>query len=871
MSLHDALAGMRSIAQWFVWRLEWDGTEGKYNKTPCAHDGSAAKIDGSLPSNWARYESAANAVAMLNAQPQCADKTLQYALGFWMTADCGYWFFDLDKCVSAPYEMTTLAQQMVAAFPGALVEWSSSGRGVHVIGRGAVPPHRTKPPREIKLGLSPMEIEFYHQGRGIAFGLLGTATGSADTEHGAVVAQLVGHYFPARAEDEDGEWDKPRADWRGPADDDELIRRALNAKVSAEVAFGGKPGFADLWRGNCDHSSESDMALASHLSFWTGCDAPRIERLMRRSGLVRDKWDSHRTYLRELTIQNACNGCSAVYQEPERSTKALTEMYGLQQPPMPNVIEHAGPSATLVMPTANAQLVSPEMMAKIEALLDCVTGCGTVYDMHNVVIPAIREAAIPPALCERLVKAVNKKLDLDWDSKLAINKLRAMLCPPVVQGSAGLNESPLWVQKHCYVTNGDYFLDMENNAELTYQGFIANYGRLMPMKDNGSRENAAEWALHRWGMRTVHQVGYRPDKPVYFDWDGQEYANSYNPASVPEVASYTEAGIAGITAFQTMLFDMCGRRQAVFQNMLNWLAHNVQQPGVKIRWSPILKGTQGDGKSIVGNVLRSAMGMRNVGVTGNATLTASGGFTDWAVGYAVNVIEEIWLTGKERHRLYNTTKEFITNDLISINPKGKTKYNTFNTTNHCALSNHNDALPLDDDDRRWFVIFTPWANRDAMRAYCGLSPEQWKARTDAIDYAWKNCGGEFRAWFLGMSLVGFDKDGEAMQTPERMLMMTNAKDDSESVAMQVIADGALGISEQVISSLCLSQQLKIRGAMDNFDVPRGPALNYMLTRMGYSKLPKMVKWRGHPHTVWIRNGFSEDNDAVRLELERTGK
>ena len=49
----------------------------------------------------------------------------------------------------------------------------------------------------------------------------------------------------------DQDWtEEPRADWRGPTDDDELIRRALAAKPSAERAFGGKATFADLWNAN---------------------------------------------------------------------------------------------------------------------------------------------------------------------------------------------------------------------------------------------------------------------------------------------------------------------------------------------------------------------------------------------------------------------------------------------------------------------------------------------------------------------------------------------------------------------------------------------------------------------------------------------
>ena len=45
-------------------------------------------------------------------------------------------------------------------------------------------------------------------------------------------------------------------------------------------------------------ASAADMALFSHLAFWTGCNCERMNRLARMSGLVRAKWDEHKSYIR---------------------------------------------------------------------------------------------------------------------------------------------------------------------------------------------------------------------------------------------------------------------------------------------------------------------------------------------------------------------------------------------------------------------------------------------------------------------------------------------------------------------------------------------------------------------------------------------
>src|SRR5690606_35999815 len=103
--------------------------------------------------------------------------------------------------------------------------------------------------------------------------------------------------FPPR-DGESGEndaWtDGPVPQWRGPADDAELIARAMRSQ-SARALFGGAASFTDLWIGNADKlgqvfppqtpgqpydGSAADLALANHLAYWTGNDCERMARLI---------------------------------------------------------------------------------------------------------------------------------------------------------------------------------------------------------------------------------------------------------------------------------------------------------------------------------------------------------------------------------------------------------------------------------------------------------------------------------------------------------------------------------------------------------------------------------------------------------------
>lgn len=69
--------------------------------------------------------------------------------------------------------------------------------------------------------------------------------------------------------------------------DEQLIERAKNARNGER--------FRRLWAGDAsdygnDHS-RADLALCRILGFWCGGDCERVDRLFRRSGLMREKWD----------------------------------------------------------------------------------------------------------------------------------------------------------------------------------------------------------------------------------------------------------------------------------------------------------------------------------------------------------------------------------------------------------------------------------------------------------------------------------------------------------------------------------------------------------------------------------------------------
>lgn len=281
-------------------------------------------------------------------------------IGFVITEHDDLFFFDIDDALHDG-GWAELAKQFLAEFSGCYVETSLSGKGLHIIGRGVAPEHRCvyKTPE--------VNIDLYTSGRFCAL------TGVDAYGDPLFVAQesLLGvceRYFQPVVGDRSAEWtDGPCAEWSGPADDLDLIAKMLTSKPSAAAAFGGRATVQELWAGDTsayhDDSSAADAALCQHLAFWTGKDCERMDRLMRMSGLMRDKWD--RDDYRERTILRAVGLCQQVYSNAPK----------LPIPEPPPVAAEADRWRT------GSQILTPTLQ------VDYFKGCVYVTDQHRILVP----------------------------------------------------------------------------------------------------------------------------------------------------------------------------------------------------------------------------------------------------------------------------------------------------------------------------------------------------------------------------------------------------------------------------------------------------------------------------------------------------
>lgn len=365
--LPQALAAMGSYRQFIVYVAVPSKTRpGKTDKFPCDFR-TGRVVSAHDPACWTDAQTAIACAAHWGQS---------YGVGFVFTEADPFWFLDLDNCLLPDgSDWSPLAKALCGAFAGAAVEVSQSGRGLHIFGTGRPPLHGCK---NEALGM-----EFYHSGRFVA--LTGTsASGNAAADFSHLLPSLVTQYFPPDAAQqlEQGWTEEPCAEWRGPADDEELLRRALRSQSTA-AAFGGRASFADLWTGNVEalarcypdpvrayDASSADAALAQHLAFWAGKDCERIRRLMERSALARDKW-SREDYLPRTIL-------GAVGRQFEVLTdKAPEPVAGAPDGPLPSA------SSEPPRPTP----VQGSTFCNNDEQLTLFAGCVYVRDLHRVLVP----------------------------------------------------------------------------------------------------------------------------------------------------------------------------------------------------------------------------------------------------------------------------------------------------------------------------------------------------------------------------------------------------------------------------------------------------------------------------------------------------
>lgn len=140
--------------------------------------------------------------------------------------------------------------------------------------------------------------------------------------------------------------------------------------------------------------------------------------------------------------------------------------------------------------------------------------------------------------------------------------------------------------------------------------------------------------------------------------------------------------------------------------LLEYLAHNVKFPGHKIPWAPLIQSAEGIGKGVFKHVMQHAIGYTYTYFPNAKLLNDSGlKFNAWMDQKLFFIADEI--RTDEKRDMVEVLKPIISETQLEIQGKGTNQVQSDNPGNWLFFSNHKDAIPVNDNSRRFATFYSP--------------------------------------------------------------------------------------------------------------------------------------------------------------------
>jgi hypothetical protein len=356
------------------------------------------------------------------------------------------------------------------------------------------------------------------------------------------------------------------------------------------------------------------------------------------------------------------------------------------------------------------------------------------------------------------------------------------------------------------------------------------------------------WRGHA-NRKTVETTTFHAGAPVLTTSpSGRQAVNLWRPPTIVQPPDDWEERIA---PFEQHLKWLWGQAVEPFKD---WTAHTMQRPGElpSYGWLHIAP-TQGMGRNLIAGVLaRVFAGYTALGVDLGALLTSQ--FNGVLSGKLLAVVDEVAEgNGAQVYKTAQALKRLVTEEVRHINPKYGQQREEYNACRWLILSNSEMALPLEDNDRRFWVVRSDDQPKDT-EYYSML----YRLREDP-------------AFIASIAHALHSRDISAFK-PGALPPMTEAKarllDRTRSDAETVMREITESHPSDIISSV------KLRDFMEDGQLPAPAAMRHMLDRVGWVKVGKtrLGGTLGQQAKLYaIRNGDewrSASPDALRNEMLR---
>jgi hypothetical protein len=419
---------------------------------------------------------------------------------------------------------------------------------------------------------------------------------------------------------------------------------------------------------------------------------------------------------------------------------------------------------------------------------------------------------------------------------------------------------PEWAAPWVYVEITCEFAHTELHYAIRREAFNAKYDRLPDVLL--ADKPASAYCLVDLNMQTVVDKIFWPGGGRILEVEGKQMLNTYHPSGVTPCAA-EDMSVEGQAAIDLMLahvdFTIADPRER--EILLDFLTYVYQNPGKRVGWALMLQGSQGTGKSFFAVMMQHMMG---TAVTNLEPSAIEGRFTGWAHGSTLIVIEEIRISGTSKFTVLDRMKPFISNATVVIEEKGRDHRTVPNFSSYLLFTNHRDAIPIGDGDRRYCAIFGRVQSEEQL--YAELGGESGAATYfDKLFTAVQHHADALAYYFSSRAVSGnFHAKGRAPETGARREMISYALSPDRLALEDAISRHTCAvINDQLVDVTWLNRLATAEGDL----LPTGTGLSRILLEMGYEAISgrrMRIKKTGTKHYVWIKVGLKQPDVVKEL-------
>lgn len=416
---------------------------------------------------------------------------------------------------------------------------------------------------------------------------------------------------------------------------------------------------------------------------------------------------------------------------------------------------------------------------------------------------------------------------------------------------------PAWAKGLCYVATTNQFFRHSTGERFGVEAFDNMYAQhLVDGDDSKPSVQPSDYVLNQLKIERAFDFAYRPDEPnkIFATHEGRLTVNTYRATHPqPDIMSEDEAG----ELFEGHVRNIITESEYA-QILLDYCAFIVQNPGIKIRWCPLIQGAEGCGKTVFINAMTAVLGSEHVKLVDGSALFQA--WTEWAANHMVVGIEEIRVVGQSRHEVMNKLKPLITNSVVPISQRFMDSRDVPNVTNYFLLTNHHDAIAISPNDRRYFVVKSRFQSKQQVAEELG------GVYFNKLFAMFKDNAGGLRSWLENRTIGSlFDPNGHAPMTIYHSQVVNDAASDLTAAIRQLTRTGENElVQHDVLSAKTLMLMLSHVEGMRNLSPQH---LASALRDEGFiSAGENQVRLGGDRHAVWHHHAFT--GDAITTIRER---